>query len=569
MATVPFKVKAVYEYSSPHDDDLSFPQGQIITVTEEEDNDWYSGEYADSTGEKHQGIFPRNFVEKYEPEIPSRPVRPTRTKKDAETPAPAPAPVAAITQGPVVEGVPVAQRREDSQKRPDEASGLQLGSSASGFSTQQSAQQFSSTTATKASEPPQTKPINKDIPTEESERPSGGSFRDRIAAFNKPAAPPVAPFKPGGQGTGNTGGFIKKPFVAPPPSKNAYIPPPREPPPAKVYRREEDQGLNETAEDSEASMPLPGERAEVGADDRPKPTSLKDRIALLQKQQLEQAARHAEAAQKKEKPKRPVKKRTESQEHIETSEAAADADMEGSDRPETVGKKSVDFADDESEPLVRQGGRQPSNAAHMSTPPPPSRELMSDTNDADNSAAGDTEEADDTSTSREDNREKGRRAHTTTTQEEYASEAVEAKGSDEEVQEEQDVDPEIKRRMELRERMAKMSGGMGLMGIFGSPGGMPAPGKKARASGEVERDVSGTQERAPPVPVPGMFNAKNPKPTPIQTEGDSQVDENTRHAHARQQEDETGQSDEEIIERPKPPPRTSTDRVPTRVLQGM
>ncbi|KAF7511515.1 hypothetical protein GJ744_004103 [Endocarpon pusillum] len=573
MATVPFKVKAVYEYSSPHDDDLSFPQGQIITVTEEEDNDWYSGEYADSTGRKHQGIFPRNFVEKYEPEIPSRPIRPSRTKKDAEIPAPAPTPVAATTQGASV-GVPAAQGREDSQKRPDEVSSPRSGSSASAFPTQQPARQVSSTTAYKASEPPQTKPANKDVPTESSERPSGGSFRDRIAAFNKPAAPPVAPFKPGGQGASNTIGFIKKPFVAPPPSKNAYIPPPREPPPAKVYRREEDPGLNETAEDSEASMPLPGERAEVGGDDRPKPTSLKDRIALLQKQQLEQAARHAEAAQKKEKPKRPAKKRTESQEPNETSDAVADADVEGSDIPETIGKKSVDFADDESEPLDRQGSRQPFSAAHVSTPPPPSRELMSDTNDADNSAAGDTEEADDTSTSREDNRETGKRAILTTTQDELVSEAVDAEASDEEGQEEQDVDPEIKRRMEIRERMAKMSGGMGLMGMFGPPGGMPTPGKKARASGEGERDVSGTQlepeavERAPPVPVPGMFNVKNPEPKPIPTEEDSSADEGTRHTHARQQAYEIEHSDEGIVESPKPPPRSSTDRAPPPLPQA-
>ncbi|KFY15231.1 hypothetical protein V491_05733, partial [Pseudogymnoascus sp. VKM F-3775] len=43
MPAPPFKVKAVYEYTSPHEDDLHFPNGQIITVTEEEDDDWYSG----------------------------------------------------------------------------------------------------------------------------------------------------------------------------------------------------------------------------------------------------------------------------------------------------------------------------------------------------------------------------------------------------------------------------------------------------------------------------------------------------------------------------------------------
>ncbi|KAF2801482.1 uncharacterized protein BDZ99DRAFT_342350, partial [Mytilinidion resinicola] len=53
---------AVYDYSSPHEDDLSFRQGQIITVTEQEDEDWYSGEYTDGAGAKQEGLFPRNFV---------------------------------------------------------------------------------------------------------------------------------------------------------------------------------------------------------------------------------------------------------------------------------------------------------------------------------------------------------------------------------------------------------------------------------------------------------------------------------------------------------------------------
>ncbi|KAK5263498.1 assembly of actin patch protein, partial [Exophiala xenobiotica] len=69
------------------------------------------------------------------------------------------------------------------------------------------------------------------------EKPNSSSFKDRIAAFNKPAAAPITPFKPGG---GSGTGFIKKPFVAPPPSRNAYVPPPREQPVQKPYHREEE-----------------------------------------------------------------------------------------------------------------------------------------------------------------------------------------------------------------------------------------------------------------------------------------------------------------------------------------
>ena len=45
MPAVPFKVKAVFEYNSEEPDDLKFPNGQIITVTDDEDADWYTGEY--------------------------------------------------------------------------------------------------------------------------------------------------------------------------------------------------------------------------------------------------------------------------------------------------------------------------------------------------------------------------------------------------------------------------------------------------------------------------------------------------------------------------------------------
>src|SRR5271163_2816705 len=56
------EVKAKYDYNSGHEDDLSFSAGQIITVTEEVDEEWYNGEYVDGHGNVCQGMFPRNFV---------------------------------------------------------------------------------------------------------------------------------------------------------------------------------------------------------------------------------------------------------------------------------------------------------------------------------------------------------------------------------------------------------------------------------------------------------------------------------------------------------------------------
>lgn len=573
MSTVPYHVKAIYEYSSPHDDDLSFPQGQIINVTEEEDDEWYSGEFVDATGKTHRGIFPRNFVEKYEPEIPSRPTRSTRAKKDTESLNPAA--VTASTQSiPTGAGIAIRER-EISPERPSEVASLRLNSSALPPSTQSPSHQSSPATIVKPAEQPSAKPANRDASAEVPEKPNGGSFKERIAAFNKPAAPPVAPFKPGGPGTGISTGFIKKPFVAPPPSKNAYVPPPREPPPAKVYRRAEDPDLNETAEDSEASMPLPGEKAEETGENQSKPTSLKDRIALLQKQQLEQAARHAEAAQKKEKPKRPSKKRMDSPDPFEASEETPEADPDDRATSDIVGKKTVDFADDESEPLDVQSGRQYSTLAHVSTPPPPSRELMSDTNDADNSAAGDTEEADDTSTSREDNRDKSKRSHITPKERELAAGAPKAEESDGEPEEEPDVDPEIKRRMEIRERMAKMSGGMGLMGMFGPPGGMPMPGMQSRASTDVDRDISDKHgqsealQHPPPIPVPGMSNVKVLERKATQLDENDRVDEKLRRESAQMERARVDELNVEKDEPSNPIPRTSLDRTAPPGPQGI
>lgn len=570
MPTVPFKVKAIFEYGSPHDDDLSFPDGQIITVTAEEDDEWYAGEFVDSAGEKHEGIFPRNFVEKYEPEIPLRPARPVRPKKDAE--AATPAPMASTTESAPTEAAAATGEHKVLSERPIESDSPRLGARASPPSIQSSSRQPASATPAKSLEQTQQKQASKDVPTQLPERSGTGSFKDRIAAFNKAAAPPIAPFKPGGQGTSGSAGFIKKPFVAPPPSKNAYMPPQREPPPTKVYRREEDPALNEAADDSESSMPLLGDKAETPGEEQSKPTSLKDRIALLQKQQLEQAARHAEAAQKKEKPKKPPKKQTDPQEAVQATEAAAEADP---DRlGDTAGKKSVDFADDDSESLGGDGGRQAPNIAYMATPPPPSRELMSDTNDADYSAGGDTEEAEDTSTSKEDDHEKGRRLGGISKHADAPAGEVEAEASDEDADQEEEVDPEIRRRMEIRERMAKMSGGMGLMGMFGPPGSMPMPVKKGRASGDAERDVSGNHEkdeaveRAAPVPVPGMSNIGSLKRKPNQAEVNDSTDEDSVQTPSQQLETTEAERSGETIELPRPPPRSSMDHGPPPIPQG-
>ncbi|KAL2872446.1 SH3 domain protein [Aspergillus lucknowensis] len=534
MSSAPFTVKAVFEYSSSHEDDLNFGIGQIITVTAVEDDEWYFGEYADASGSKVEGIFPRNFVEKYEPPAPPRPSRPARQKKDPETfapPEPAPvepavaetrpsepeeeepraletravppppqSPPAVVEQQPILESAPPPQPVPAPAPAPTPAA---LGP------------------ASEPSEPAQ-KPVSKPLPPAVAEKPSGSSFRDRIAAFNKPAAAPVTPFKPGGYSSSS---FIKKPFVAPPPSKNAYVPPPREAP-AVPYKREEDPEIRDRqAPEPPVSETRPSEGTEDGGEDQPKPTSLKERIALLQKQQMEQAARHAEGAQKKEKAKRPPKKREES---YEEGIAAMEPALEGEESPEFGRDQCVETPRGASGPTVQPAVRQ------LST-----QDLASDTNDADDSAAADTEDAGEISTGKEDLDEQpnrpGRREPSVPkrageregSEDERERGNLEAEDTEDGDEEEEDIDPEVKRRMELRERMAKMSGGMGMMGFFGPPGGMPVPGaaRKPKASVGSEKHTGEsetvTTPSAPAVPIalPGMNAVKSPLTSPAIEKG--------------------------------------------------
>ena len=560
MSSPPFKVKAVFEYTSDHDDDLHFPNGQIITVMEEEGDEWYVGEYVDAFGVKQEGLFPRNFVEKYEPTAPPRPTRAPRPKKEAE-PTPDPVPEPAIEpeqESELEEAQPEPRAREPSL--PQQVIKAPLPKALEVSSPPSVSKPTAS--SSKASAPP---PV--------SEKPS--SFRDRIAAFNK-AAPPPAPFKPGGLGSGGSSYVIKKPFVAPPPSKNAYVPPPREPAPAqRLYRRDEDPEIAakeaENQEQAEKAGLAPA--AEGDAEDQPKPTSLKERIALLQKQQAEQASRHADAAAKKEKPKRPAKKRTESHGTTEGTEEADGPSLERRDTQETVGKPSFDSVREEP-----NAPRRRKSSKGAPTPGVQNRKSFGDGNEADMSGAGETtEEPEEFSTGRDsDERPRSKapptpaRALTAPTrepdvgEEEGASEEeppqVEEEDDDEE---EDDIDPEVRRKEELRARMAKMSAGMGMHGMFGAPIPMAALPKKKKSTGTSERytedgtdDTPSASTRAPPVPMPGLSQIRSPEEVNRQLHHED--DEPTPIARSRPA-DEVPDVEDVVPDRTAPPPGKKQD----------
>lgn len=573
-----FKVKAVYEYSSPHEDDLNFPAGQIITVTEEEGDDWYVGEYVDEGGNKKDGLFPRNFVERYEPEPPPRPNRASRHRpleqpvaepapptpevemptqdapgayhEEAETPKPTPAPVE----------IPAAAHAQLSPTEP---------TSATSSRSQEIQQEAPEPPKAEAPKPEAPKPAAPSAPAAKKAPPpvaaKSSSFRDRIAAFNAPAAAPIAPFKPGG---GPPSTFIKKPFVAPPPSRNAYVPPPtREQPPVKTYRREEDPEIAERqAQDQEnaerAGLVSHGDAGANNAEEeQPKPTSLKERIALLQKQQAEQAQRAA--ALHKEKPKKPAKKKPEATEGTHHEEDGAALEQVAS--TESRDRGSMDHA-------------RPPRAA------PPPRELLSDANDADQSGAGDTEDADATSVDDDEERTRHRapppRAPAAPSKEpDVGDEEGAEDGEEGEEEEEEEMDEETRRKLELRERMAKMSGGMGMpgMGMFGMPmggmGGLP-PKKKPAA----KKSTADSEEYAMPqqrVPMfPGM-PVRSPEPEDKQLSVEKDEEDQPRLSHGREPDEVPDVEDvAQPIERtptgehPPPIPNERTYSLSHNILHG-
>ncbi|KAI1325712.1 hypothetical protein F5Y16DRAFT_376926 [Xylariaceae sp. FL0255] len=546
MAAVSFKVKAVYDYASSHEDDLPFSVGQIITVTDTDDPEWYGGEYIDDNGEKQEGIFPRNFVEKFEPVAPPRPTR--SRKKDPEPAAPPPPPTTNEAVDPPQddqpEAEPIAATRAPPAHDPPPSIPVANPPEVAPVLAPAPIEQPDEPNEPGPSviaPPPFRKPSSEQPrsgPPPVTQKPSSNAFKDRIAAFNKPAAPPVAPFKPGGLGPGSS--FIKKPFVAPPPSRNAFVPPPRDVPTARVYRRDEDPEIKEveaeSRENAEKAGLVPGDAPEAEGDDQPKPTTLMERIALLQKQQAETAQRHANAAAKKEKPKRPPKKHTDTDEtHEPVSHEDHDAvppPLERRETNETASKKSVD------EP---RSSRQSLSIRRKST-----GIVENDGNEADMSGAGDTTEGQEDFTEREDSDERHKplsRAPTGTVPDQPPSEGeAEGEEDEEEEGEEEEEDPEVRRKAELRARMAKMSGGMGMAGMFGPPGAMPMGGsatKKPKPAAPTERrsleqPESPTSPRitAPPVPtlmaLPGMAKQRDTEEEESDSEEEQEVTEEVR-----------------------------------------
>ncbi|RKF50443.1 putative sh3 domain-containing protein [Golovinomyces cichoracearum] len=489
MPSQHMKVKSLYEYVSQHNDDLPFPAGQIIVNIREEDDEWYSGEYVDESGTKLQGIFPKNFVEKYEP-APSSPDPDSRHSTEKE-----------LTELTIDSASTELEKSDTTAKANQASTSSQLLESplqrpGSKTPVTCSPPVIRSSRAPRSSTPSRIPSSERSTPPHVFEKPASNSFKDRVAAFNKASSSIPAPFKPGGMIPGDSRSFIKKPFIAPPPSKNAYIPLLREHSVPTIPRCEEEQVLSKKEFDKQEKLEKPSYTSIDTANfDQTKPTSLKERIALLQKQQLEQASRLAEVAQKKEKLKRPAKKQAESTTQVGITE-------EIQSTSEICEPKCVTASTSTDENEHKNNGRRKSYRSIETNV----RTSSGDGNDADVSGAGDdTTETDD----KDEFQEKIRNtvsdlASTVVPQDLHAENeiSIEKDDEDEDEDEDEDTDIEIRRKEELRARMAKMSGGMGMHGIFGPVGALPMPGvvipPKKKSNNTTEGQV---REQVSPLPV--------------------------------------------------------------------
>ncbi|CUS08090.1 unnamed protein product [Tuber aestivum] len=540
----PFKVKALFDYNSPHDDDLNFPANEVITVTEEEDADWYYGEYHDkSTGELRQGIFPRNFVERIVVELPPRPTRggggrrkpveehqpeppveyqdDTPRVKSPPPPAPVaePSPPAAQShlESPIAAPNAYETHTAIHQEKPDPAQPAPSPSVAKPAPAFKAPPKQSPAPSVERLAPSSSKPPPLEKPS---------SFKDRLALFNKGSAAPIAPFNPHKPPVN----FIKKPFVPPPPSKHAYVPPPIQNVPKP--RRDEDSNYGRPDPD-EAPARGSTEQEREKEDEGPKMT-LKDRMALLQNQQLDPTGL-GWRNKRPPKPKRNEGERTleDDQSHTAPEDNPHEYKSHDSTGPQATEREGLEVAPKpkkKSVDISREDTAMEESSA----------------GDADiSSASGYTGE--ETVTSR------GRppiSSHREDKSDDGDDEGANDDTPDNPDSDDEEVDPEVARKMAIRERIAKMSGGMGMHGMFGGMpmGGPPPPPPKKKSSltsgppkeedeslrrssndgDESENKSSSDYAQAPPVALPfGLPRVQSP-PAAEQQRSDSEAEELAR-----------------------------------------
>lgn len=523
LPQLPFEVKALYKYESDHPDDLSFDVEQRIVVDSIEGDEWLSGHYRNDPA--RQGMFPRNFVEVAESlatlknslgSTKDAPKNALKQSKDS-------------TRAPSKGSADWSDQEEDSAQEEDDFE-VKLSSPAAPAVTESISQPD---VAVPASDPAQqASQLSPSYPTankfsqmtisEEKVAPRS-AFKDRIAAFNSQTA---APLKPQMSDFKNES-FVKKPFIAAP---SSYMPKP--PPPTP--------GAKPAVKSPPPPPPAPVNESEEETEPVPK-LSLKERIKMLQQQQQEEKER-AEAVAQRKKQKAKSKR-----------EAAQETTQDETGDPRSTQITSPLFA-----PLRRSmsGNREllekdvtGESVASTEPLPPPRRSGSFDERRVSNearsaiSSIGEVPEPEILSTTVENyEQQQGQESK------EEAEQQPQNEDDEEDEDEEDEEDEEEAKRIALRERMAKISGGMGMnLGML-MGGGIPTPSTKKKNKSRPKAKEQGQEELAySPAPVP-MFPFADPNALAAlkrkNTEPSDQEEDNERDIEQEYHENEVVYNEE-------------------------
>ncbi len=417
----PFQARATYAYTSEHSDDLHFDEKQVITVTAEEDEDWYFGEYKTADGELKRGIFPKNFVENLAPRRPrAKDIKSGKTAEKAEEVAS----ILSTTSQPASSAEPVPAVTESAETEAEIASPRPINALPATIPEMK----MSSRT-----EPPADTAPSAEEPSVDK---GSGTFRDRIAAFNIPEKAPIVPHsKP-------------KPPPAKKPSLSTHSYVPTVPPTSSTQQRPKP-----------STSTLPQTEPEESVQEDPQPlSSLKDRITKLQSTQLDSSGKKPKGA-----------RRTQSI---------------GSEADNPPGSPFAENPEGES-PFGHEA-------------------VVEEPNDA-------TTEYPNRKSGEELTRQVSGVSSISQGQSHRSGQEDEASGSSEE-----EMDPEVARRIALRERMAKMSGGMGMHLGFAMPGAVPQKPSAKKKPHEVQERLEEESVEARAVPhLPQINTSSQPKQSDV------------------------------------------------------
>ncbi|GMM35155.1 Bbc1 protein [Saccharomycopsis crataegensis] len=443
MPAVPFKVRALYDYSSEYDDDLNFVAETVITVTNIEDEEWYSGKFTDpTTGKELSGIFPINFVETInEPMVPS--ARPHPKKPE------------------------IAAEDEVSNEQPNQDEEQEVNP-----------------------EPIATTPetIHNDIQavTQPSKSKSDNAFFNKIAAFNTANSAPMLPMmKPKEESHAN------KPYFGGP---SSYVPP------GFGSKKSSNTFSPSTNAHQEASESTVSGQDAIPEENTPK-MSLRERIAMLQKTQQEEANRELASSKKKsEKKKKAVHQPPVSAGSlVDTPISESEPGSAAISRKSTVGESLTE------DQVAVYGGESIEEQSVQEN-------IESKEDEITQGEEGENEEK---------NKEAQEEGDENNKKEEEKEDIDEE--DDEEEEEEEEEDEEEARRRQLRERMAKLSGGAGMFGMMGmSPFGVPSSTKKktkpkTETKKEIEKQLEEQEQEDLPraVPILPIIGSGASAPVPI------------------------------------------------------